>query len=194
MLRSIARGSLQALAYCHEQGVVHGALGSGSVMLSTFDDRSAARLVVKLDNFGFARRVTLPKAPSSRGSSSQGASDPPAAASQPASLATDDTPLALGQREDLRALAVVLLECILSALAFSGPSQLTSAESIQRLLGEVFSWGVDEFRQYCEDEPDWAAAVELLSQDNGAGWALLQDLATGGRSAAELAASRFCEL
>lgn len=98
--RSITRGSLQALAYCHEQvgrrrvgvqgaplgislhalptcyhpcyaydrvpcfctlpervvfsarlqGVVHGALGSGSVMLSTFDDRSAARLVVKLDN------------------------------------------------------------------------------------------------------------------------------------------------
>ena len=49
-------------------------------------------------------------------------------------------------------------------------------------------------RQYCEDEPDWAAAVELLSQDDGAGWALLRDLATGGRSAAELAASRFCEL
>lgn len=49
-------------------------------------------------------------------------------------------------------------------------------------------------RQYCEDEPDWAAAVELLSQDDGAGWALLHDLATGGRSAAELAAGRFCEL
>ena len=35
---------------CWVQGVVHGALGSGSLMLSTFDDRSAARLVVKLDN------------------------------------------------------------------------------------------------------------------------------------------------
>ena len=35
------------------QGVVHGALGSGSVMLSTFDDRSAARLVVKLDNVSY---------------------------------------------------------------------------------------------------------------------------------------------
>jgi hypothetical protein len=30
--------------------VVHGALGSGSVMLSSFDDRTAKRLVVKLDN------------------------------------------------------------------------------------------------------------------------------------------------
>lgn len=35
------------------QGVVHGALGSGSVMLSSFDDRSAARLVVKLDNVSY---------------------------------------------------------------------------------------------------------------------------------------------
>lgn len=32
---------------------MHGALGSGSVMLSTFDDRSAARLVVKLDNVSY---------------------------------------------------------------------------------------------------------------------------------------------
>lgn len=47
--------------------------------------------------FGFARRVVLPKGPSGRGSSSQGSGNPPAAASQPASLATDDTPLALGQ-------------------------------------------------------------------------------------------------
>ena len=53
--RSITHGALQALGYCHEAGVVHGALGSGSVMLSSFDDRSAARLVVKLDNVGLQR-------------------------------------------------------------------------------------------------------------------------------------------
>lgn len=213
-------------------------------------------------------------------------------------------PARAAQREDLRALAIVLLECILSALAFSGPSQLTNADSIQvrvrgaggedwererepvtplrcsrchevwwagafgdsgcpyrpasapapaallqRLLGEVFVWGVDDFRcglwdaldlaqqavaaavaaadaatarrrvcnlpkeqsphvpaphsppssaprrrQYCQDEPDWQAAVELLSQDEGAGWRLLQELVAGGRGAAELAADRFCQL
>jgi serine/threonine protein kinase len=48
--RAIARGALRALAYCHEAGVIHGALGSGSLMLSTFDDRAADRLIVKLDN------------------------------------------------------------------------------------------------------------------------------------------------
>jgi len=58
----------------------------------------------------------------------------------------------------------------------------------------VFVWGLEDFRQYCQDEPDWQAAVELLEQDDGAGWALLQQLVGGGRSAAELAGSRFCEL
>ena len=48
--RAITRGALQALGYCHDLGVVHGSLGSGSLMLSSFDDRTAARLVVKLDN------------------------------------------------------------------------------------------------------------------------------------------------
>lgn len=43
-------------------------------------------------------------------------------------------------------MAVVLLECLLSALAFSGPSHMTSAESVQRLLGEVFLWSLDDFR------------------------------------------------
>lgn len=123
----------------------------------------------------------------------------------------DDTPLALGQRADLRALAVVcgayrsplparaslgpieaclsqqmgfrgqlrpipaatpptpqppasvaqttsevarfgppaqvLLECLLSAMAEGGPQPaLTSAEAVERLLGEVFQWDVNEFR------------------------------------------------
>lgn len=49
------RGALQALAYCHERGVAHGSLGSGSILLSAFDDRRAGDLIVKLDNFGFAR-------------------------------------------------------------------------------------------------------------------------------------------
>lgn len=60
--RSICRGALAALAYCHSRGVVHGSLGSGSVLLSTFSDAEAERLVVKLDNFGFARRILPPGA------------------------------------------------------------------------------------------------------------------------------------
>lgn len=53
--RAICRGLLQALAFCHGRGVAHGSLGPGSVLLSTFEDRRARELVLKLDNFGFAR-------------------------------------------------------------------------------------------------------------------------------------------
>lgn len=49
------RGTLQALAFCHCQSVAHGSMGSGSVLLSTYDDRRANDLIVKLDNFGFGR-------------------------------------------------------------------------------------------------------------------------------------------
>ena len=54
-LRSIMRGTLLALAFCHSRSVAHGSMGSGSVLLSTYDDRRANDLIVKLDNFGFGR-------------------------------------------------------------------------------------------------------------------------------------------
>ena len=51
---------MAALAFCHERGVAHGALGAACFLLSTFDDRRAGELVVKLDNFGFARMLRRP--------------------------------------------------------------------------------------------------------------------------------------
>ena len=55
--RAIAAGALQAVAFCHGNAVAHGSLGSGSLLLSHFDDRRPEQLLVKLDNFGYARRV-----------------------------------------------------------------------------------------------------------------------------------------
>lgn len=178
MLRAIARGCLSALAFCHERGVTHGSLGSGSVLLSTFDDRSAARLTAKLDNFGFGKRVAV----------AEDSSQPVTA------LASDDTPFGLGQKADLRALALVLLECLLSSLARSGPSAATSAEAVQRLLGDVFGYSVEEFRQYCRSEPEWEVAVALLEDREAAGWRLLEYLVEGTASAAELLESPFCKM
>ena len=40
--------------------MAHGALGAACLLLSTFDDRRASELVVKLDNFGFARMLRRP--------------------------------------------------------------------------------------------------------------------------------------
>ena len=58
--RAIAAGVLQAVAFCHGHAVAHGSLGSGSLLLSHFDDRRPEQLLVKLDNFGYARRMDAP--------------------------------------------------------------------------------------------------------------------------------------
>lgn len=57
LCRSIFRGVMEGLRFCHNNGIAHGSLGSGSVLMSTFDDYQAERLRVKLDNFGFANRI-----------------------------------------------------------------------------------------------------------------------------------------
>ena len=51
---------MAALAYVHERGVAHGSLGAGSLLLSTLSDAKAGQLTVKLDNFGFSQRLSLP--------------------------------------------------------------------------------------------------------------------------------------
>ncbi len=54
-LRSLSRGLVAAVAHCHGSGVVHGSLSSGTVFVSSVEDRDARDLYVKLDNFGFGR-------------------------------------------------------------------------------------------------------------------------------------------
>jgi serine/threonine protein kinase len=199
MIKSITKGSLYALAYCHNKGVIHGAVGSGSVLLSSFDDKAAGRLLVKLDNFGFAKRISLPS-----GNSGYSSSDTDTDSSGRSLLyyTGEDTPYTLGCRGDLRQLAVVLLEAAIGALADGGPSPATSAESFQRLLGEVFDWDVDRFKEYCEGEEEWNTAVQVLSlkkddddgSDDGSGWGLLKGMVSGKMPAEILVEHPFCDL
>lgn len=220
MLKSIVRGMLSALAFCHEKYVVHGSVGSGSFLLSTFRDEDSQRLVVKLDNFGFARRIVMPsmknmdagggtgkiKHPSSNETSKKQNERPPETLYQnPFFIKNDDTkkkedgdesspladamsrsnegaPFVLVCRADQRQLAIVILETILSSLAASGPSTQTTADAVLRVLGDVFGWNIEQYKQYCSDEPEWEQAVSLLSHDGDAGWMLIDDLIQGRHS------------
>jgi hypothetical protein len=181
-LRAVARGALRALAFCHSAGVAHGSLGAGSILLSTFDDAAAARLIVKLSDFGFARVVA--------GAESAGAAEP--AADGAAAFDDADTPLALARAADLRALAAVFLEAVLAALALGGPEGAPSAEAVARVLGDVYEWDVDAYAAYVRAEPAWEAAAVLLDADGGAGWALVAGMAAGRAGAGALAEGRFC--
>ncbi|KAK9820410.1 hypothetical protein WJX72_010028 [[Myrmecia] bisecta] len=172
MLRAIAKGTLTALAYCHELDVAHGSLGSGSIMLSTLDDTSAESLVVKLDNFGFGQRLV----------------------SSEAADISDDHPLRLAQQEDLAALGMVLLEIVFGALAEGGPSEATTDGALQRLWQVVFSGDAKAFRKYCSSEPRFMDPMLLLDEFEGAGWQLISDLTSGHKSAAKLLANPFCSL
>ena len=61
----------------------------------------------------------------------------------------EDHPLMLAQKEDLQALGGVFLELVFSALGSEGPSESTSGPALQRLLVDVFSGNMDEFRWVC---------------------------------------------
>lgn len=56
--RLISKGIVGALSFCHNRDVAHGSLGSGSVLLSTYDARDTQEFLVKFDNFGFARYIS----------------------------------------------------------------------------------------------------------------------------------------
>ncbi|CAK0745542.1 hypothetical protein CVIRNUC_001627 [Coccomyxa viridis] len=176
MVRSICKGVLEALAYCHSRSVAHGSLGPGSILLNTFRDQQARELIVKLDNFGFAQLhragVPSPLFPS------------------PQSL-DPDHPLSLAQKEDLKAAGLTLLETVICSLAEGGPSAATSSDALQRLLCDVFQMDVQAFRRHCNQEPDWSTPAIFLDEFDGAGWALVMELLKGEKSAQELLANEF---
>lgn len=93
MLRAIVHGMLRAVVAAHKQGVVHGSLGTGSVMVSSLDDTRAGSLVVKLDNLGFGQRF------------------------DPATSAAHDSPFSYARRVDCSALGVAICETVLGAFS-----------------------------------------------------------------------------
>eukprot|EP00884_Botryococcus_braunii_P022362 jgi/Botrbrau1/880/Bobra.0167s0005.1 len=183
MVRSIAKGALEALAYCHERGVAHGSLGSASILLSTFDDRKSRDMVVKLDNFGFARMLQVPGLAGQRG-----------LYPGPLPVDRDDHPLLLAQKEDLQALGLAVLETVFCALADGCPSDKTCGDALSRLLLDIYDKDTQLFRKYCLAEPDWASPTLLLDEFDGAGWKLLGDLIQGRGTAREHLSNAFCTI
>lgn len=159
MIRSIIKGILEAVSYCHERYVAHGSLGSGTFLLSTCNDRDWNNVMVKLDSFGFAtfgNRISL---------ETYGLGE---------NLDTSAYPAAI--QADRRQLAIIILECILGSLEQGGPSDLSSASSIERVLIDVYSWDLSSYRQYVEEENQWGLAVDFMDDSL---WEVLSLLVDG---------------
>ena len=166
--------TLETISWLHGQGVVHRSLGSSSLLLSTYDQREKPR--VKCIDLGFAATAARLSTDDVSAAMARGASGP-----------LDVIPFCT-RADDLHALAYVFLELILCGSAASAPDadvslQTRSADlqSLKRLIEDVFVGDVcSRFRQYCMEESEWADAVILLDEEEGAGWKLVQSLVDCG--------------
>jgi hypothetical protein len=91
--------------------------------------------------------------------------------------------------EDLHALGFVFLGLLLSSLAElprgDSPMPATDEDTLQRLLGEIFEKDINQFREYVEAEEVWSSLVDLLDENAGAGWSVLETLFLAREKAAE---------
>ena len=187
------KGALVALADIHDNGIAHRSIGRSSFVLTSpnqdkrepsiiYFTRSSG-LVVKLADFGFS------------GLLEESAYDDEFIARARTfgfSFRKGDTSLAVtnfAMAEDLHALGFVFLGLLLSVLAelpsAQTPMPATDEDTLQRLLGEIFEKDISQFREYVEAEEVWSNLVELLDENDGAGWNLLETLFKAREKAAE---------
>jgi len=175
MVRSIASGMLGAVAFCHDRFVAHGSLGSGTFLLSTFNDQDNARLIVKLDSFGFAKL------------GSRAATCSQIKKNHQKRLLRPDVDFEEALQSDKRRLGIIFLECALSAFQQGGPTEISSADAIERVLGEVYNWDIDSYKQYCAGEDCWVTALSFLDESHG--WDLAEILVSGNSSVTNIRAN-----
>jgi hypothetical protein len=158
-LKVVTARTLQVVNWLHTNGVVHRSLGSSSLILSTYDQTLPARLYIKAIDLGFASSASLLPAEDISQTLSRGATGP-----------LNIIPFLA--RDDLHALAYVLLELILTssrspyggADSQGGTGRPTDLQSLKRIVEDLFAGDVAQFRDYCLPEPEWALAVELLDE------------------------------
>eukprot|EP01023_Acetabularia_acetabulum_P017551 TRINITY_DN18795_c0_g1_i1.p1 TRINITY_DN18795_c0_g1~~TRINITY_DN18795_c0_g1_i1.p1 ORF type:complete len:189 (+),score=17.48 TRINITY_DN18795_c0_g1_i1:32-598(+) len=160
MLMQISYLCIRGLQFCHSRGVVHGSISSGCLLMSTFTDIDADRLVLKLDNFGFSKRYDTMQL--------QIMDD----------LSIQDSPFQLGCHQDRQALGFILMELYFSSLVSEQQFQqgTTTYSALQRLLIDVFKSNFQDFRQYCVADAELKAVVDFLDLFDGQGWKVLEEL------------------
>ena len=68
----------------------------------------------------------------------------------------------------------MLFTTLAEPATLSAPLPAADDDTWQRLFSEIFSKDMETFRDYCENEDVWGNVVELLDNEDGAGWDLLK--------------------
>lgn len=184
LVKGILRGALEAMAKMHDNGIAHRSIGRSSVIISSksMDKREASsvyttdtfQLRVKLADFGFS------------GPLDESTQDPEFCVRArtfgfnfregEASIASMNFAIA----EDMHALGFVFIGMLLSCLAevksMDTPVPPTDEDTLQRLLSDIFSKDIAQFREYVEAEDVWSELVDLLDANDSAGWKVLETL------------------
>eukprot|EP00775_Hariotina_reticulata_P006747 gene6747-6967_t len=192
LLQGIAEQLLQALSFCHQRGVAHCGLGTGSVVLNTWQDKDVDRLMVKLDNFGLSRLYPHPlETPSSAdvlASFAAGSGNGGNTSNKILSI-SEDTDALQQRQEDLQAAALLLTEVFMVGAAAAG-AEVMDVPALKRLLFDVFHEDLALFKEYClQDAENFAGFVDFMDDRGGAGWDFLEQLLAGRTAAGELLGS-----
>jgi len=193
VVQGIMKGAILAVAKIHESGIVHRSLGRSSFIVSTksMDKREAispyntgtSNLRLLLADFGFSglyEQATMDEEFCTR------------ARSFGLSLRKGENSIASANfaiAEDMHALGFVFLGLLLTSLAelpdpnYQMPA--TDEDTLQRLLSDIFNKDFAEFREYVEAEDIWSNLVELLDENDGAGWKVLETLVLAREKAAK---------
>eukprot|EP00525_Craspedostauros_australis_P002017 CAMPEP_0198123480 /NCGR_PEP_ID=MMETSP1442-20131203/37639_1 /TAXON_ID= /ORGANISM="Craspedostauros australis, Strain CCMP3328" /LENGTH=380 /DNA_ID=CAMNT_0043782693 /DNA_START=114 /DNA_END=1256 /DNA_ORIENTATION=- len=184
VVKGIMKKCIEAVAMLHEDGIAHRSIGRSSfVITSVNQDKQETTnvymtrrqpLVIKLADFGFSGKLEeaafdeefCVRARTFGFSFKRG------------EKSLDVTNFAMA--EDLHALGFVFLGLLLSTLAVSPrpgyQMPATDEDTMQRLLADIFEKDIDQFREYVDADEAWDDLVQLLDENDGAGWTVLESL------------------
>ena len=181
-VKHIMKQCLEGLRDIHDAGVTHRSIGRNSIILSSVgqDKMEAAspfatvpgRLRVKLADFGFSGRII---------DASNDEDFRRRARAFDINIREGESQLEakyFAMAEDFHSLGFVFIALLLSSLAeVPKPDYVvppTDEDALQRLMADIFEKDMSQFRDYCSEEEIWTSVVNLLDEDDKAGWSVLQ--------------------
>ncbi|CAG9464847.1 unnamed protein product [Pedinophyceae sp. YPF-701] len=186
LLRAI-RGAMQGLASMHSRGWLHQSLGPQSVLLSTTEERDAARLNARLRDLAFAVKCSneaLMGGPTladlwEAGKKMDAERDDPANVlseslwqrARSEGAVTTSEQRNFGIADDIYSAGLLLAYACFVPLSEMGS---VDGPTLLRLLETTFRDDFEGFREYATADDRWSDAVDFLNIGKGAGWELLE--------------------